>query len=174
MLSAASGARAMHSNVRARVFRIAWMAGFAVMIVGVASSQEPATQIFKMPRVKRMSYEGYAYPLEARRSGQQGRVVLELKISRQGRPIDAIIVESGPTPQFDDSARRLVRGLLFNVPADWEQSGGADHRYRLSVKYRLFQCVPGKLCDGKDSEPVPDGADVDGTIKITSSGRARP
>ena len=163
----------MHSNVRSRIPRIACFAGLAATMIGIGWAQETAGQVHKMPRLKRIhSVEDY-YPEVARRYGQQGRVVLEFKINRRGRPVDPVIVETGPTPQFDDSARRLVKSLEYDVPVEWEQSASGDYRYRLSVKYRLFQCAPGKPCDGKDSKPVPDDADVDGTI-ITSSGRVSP
>jgi TonB family protein len=146
----------------------------AAMMIGMAWAQETAGQVHTMPRLKRIhSVEDY-YPEVARRYGQHGRVVVEFKINGRGRAVDPVIVETGPTPQFDDSARRLVKSLEYDVQPGWEQSASADHRYRLSVKYRLFQCVPGKRCDGRGSEPVPDDSDVDGTIKITSSGRVSP
>jgi TonB family protein len=162
----------MHSNVRTRALKTAWLAAIAALITSTAWSQEATAPAFKMPRLKKITSVEDFYPLVARRDGQQGRVVIELNIDQRGRPVDLAIVESGPTFQFDESARRLVKALLYDVPADWNQSAAAAHRYRLSVKYRLYQCGRGMPCDGKGIGPIPDDPDVDGTIKITTSGGA--
>src|SRR5579863_1685974 len=136
----------MHSNARIRLLRTAWLAAIAALIAGTAWSQEGTAPAFKMPRLKKITSVEDFYPLVARRDGQQGRVVIELNIDQRGRPVDLEIVEPGPTFRFDESARRLVKALLYDVPADWVQSAAARHRYRLSVKYSLFQCVRGIPC----------------------------
>jgi TonB family protein len=162
----------MNSNLRTRVLRTALLVAFAAMVTSTGRSQDVTAPAFKMPPLKKITSVENFYPFIARRDGQQGRVVIELNIDQRGRPVDPVIVESGPTFRFDESARRLVKALLYDVPADWNQSAAGAHRYRLSVKYRPYQCVRGMPCDGKRIGPIPDDPDVDGTIKITTSGGA--
>jgi len=75
------------------------------------------------------------YPLAARRRGMEGRVVLEVQVSAEGRCSEARIRESSGYALLDDSARQTVRRWHF-VPAS--RAGMAvDSWVEVPVVFRL-------------------------------------
>lgn len=54
------------------------------------------------------------YPLEARRSGTEGHVLVRVLIDEDGRVEEAEIVESEPTGVFDAAALKAIRGWRFS------------------------------------------------------------
>lgn len=75
------------------------------------------------------------YPLAARRRGMEGRVVLEVQVSADGRCTAARIRESSGYALLDDSARQTVQRWRF-VPAS--RAGIAvDSRVEVPIVFRL-------------------------------------
>lgn len=56
------------------------------------------------------------YPIEARRRGIEGFVVLRMRVDARGRVTDAVVVESEPDGVFDRSARTAALAARF-LPA---------------------------------------------------------
>jgi protein TonB len=54
-----------------------------------------------------------AYPAEARRSKQEGTVLLEVAVDRRGRAAQVLIKESSGVISLDEAARRAVAGWRF-------------------------------------------------------------
>ncbi|MCC6609873.1 MAG: energy transducer TonB [Burkholderiales bacterium] len=57
-----------------------------------------------------------AYPFSARRLGQSGLVVLKVKVSEAGKPIEVDVTTSAGVDALDRAAVEAVRGWTF-VPA---------------------------------------------------------
>jgi protein TonB len=57
-----------------------------------------------------------AYPEQARRRGQQGRVLLQVNVSAEGAPVAVTVAQSSGFASLDDAALRAVRQWRF-VPA---------------------------------------------------------
>jgi protein TonB len=53
------------------------------------------------------------YPILARRKGWEGRVVLRVEVSAEGKPIGASVVESSGRSILDDAALEAVKGWKF-------------------------------------------------------------
>jgi protein TonB len=56
------------------------------------------------------------YPESARRRGQQGRVLLQVDVSAQGKPVEVSVAQSSGFASLDDAALRAVQQWQF-VPA---------------------------------------------------------
>jgi TonB family protein len=95
------------------------------------------------------------YPSPAMRLGQEGRVLVEFKISSKGRAVDVRIAAAEPQGVFDRSVIGFMRCMEFAVPTDWEASGGTHHEYTISFVFRLRPC-PGSV---PREEPVTFPAD---------------
>ncbi len=103
------------------------------------SAQEAAARR-SLPQLS-VDLNSLAYPGAAQRAGLQGRVLLAFNISSRGRAEDVLIMSAEPSEEFDAAATRAVRQVRFTVPDDWEESGGAAHRFTLSVLFKLSPCV---------------------------------
>jgi len=75
------------------------------------------------------------YPAGARRRGEEGRVVLEARVTVDGQVTDVKLVTSSGFDDLDESARLAVAKALFN-PARL-RSKVVDARVRLTIIFRL-------------------------------------
>jgi protein TonB len=57
-----------------------------------------------------------AYPVASRRMGEEGKVILRVKVSHGGAPLEVEIRQSSGFPRLDDAARNAVEHWRF-VPA---------------------------------------------------------
>jgi len=85
------------------------------------------------------------YPSSAAKQHIQGRVLMEFNITRKGKVDDATVLQSEPEGVFDNAARNALKEVKFTVPDDWEKSGNAAHRFRLSYVFKIYPC-PGNPC----------------------------
>lgn len=56
------------------------------------------------------------YPVASRRLGEEGRVVLRVRVSAHGQPMEVDIKQSSGFPRLDEAARAAVERWRF-VPA---------------------------------------------------------
>jgi TonB family protein len=110
------------------------------------------------------------YPTDARLHSLQGRALVEFSVNARGLPEDVVVVQAEPAREFDEAARRLVKNLRYQVPADWAQ-GGASHRFRLGVRYQVVQCINLSHCESDPRDPPPDYAAADRTYVLTAQRR---
>ena len=82
----------------------------------------------------------YDYPASARRLDQQGRFLVELSITGEGRVIDVGVLSAEPTGIFDRSLAVNLRKLRFSVPGDWEGSRRSMHRFRVNILFLVRPC----------------------------------
>ncbi len=76
-----------------------------------------------------------SYPQEARQKGQEGRVVLLVRVSKAGRPVDVTVDKGSGFPLLDQSAIKAVWDWKF-YPA---QVGPlpVDSRVQIPIRFRL-------------------------------------
>jgi TonB family protein len=113
----------------------------------------------KLPKFKPGAL-GY-YPNAALRLSQQGRVLVEFEISPEGRAVDLTITSSEPQGVFDKTVTMYVLGGQFDVPSDWETSGGTHRRYHMSFLFLLRPCRATGPCE--ELAPFP----ADGSVTVT-------
>ena len=104
------------------------------------------------------------YPAPARRLNQQGRILVEFSISPTGQLTDAELIAAEPQGFFGTARLEELRRWRFDVPSDWESSGGNRQRFRLSVVFALKPCPGGPNCVA----PVAYDADLKVTISAGS------
>jgi TonB family protein len=137
--------------------------GLAVMlcVFGAFSPADEAPSP-KLPALKKSGLPALFYPAPARRLSQQGRVLVEFAISPKGRVVDASVTSADPRGVFDDTAISYVRALEFDVPADWESSGGPNHRYHFSFVFLFRPCLDTTPCE--ELAPLP----ADRSVTVTT------
>ena len=84
-----------------------------------------------------MSYlaKNIKYPVEAQKAGQQGRVICQFVVTKEGKVADIKIVR-GVSPELDEEAVRVVKAMPAWTPG--KQDGQAVNvRYTLPVTFRL-------------------------------------
>ena len=75
------------------------------------------------------------YPVEAQKAGQQGRVICQFVITKEGKPADIKVVR-GVSPVLDNEAVRVIKAMPAWTPG--KQDGQAVNvRYTLPVTFRL-------------------------------------
>lgn len=116
------------------------------VVVGESLSQEP-TDLGKNGRTAVTAQERYIaeiarllnakkrYPSVAKKLRQQGRVMVQFRLARDGRVLDAAVVEPSAYPALNQSAQSLIQELkglkpfpeeikkttwLFSVPVDYQ------------------------------------------------------
>lgn len=62
-----------------------------------------------------------SYPDEARRRGEEGRVVIRFTVNRDGRVLDVALVSSSGSELLDEAARAMFRARLPAFPAGMAQ-----------------------------------------------------
>jgi TonB family protein len=128
-----------------------------------------APRPIELPLYKGTLKDDY-YPEYARGHALQGRVLVEFNVDGRGVPKDVVVVNAEPARNFDDSARRLVKNLRYEVPAGWEQSAGA-HRFRMGVRYQVIQCINFSHCESEPRNPPPDYEAADRTYIVSAQRR---
>lgn len=71
-----------------------------------------------------------SYPLQARRTNQQGTVVVEFIVGADGKVLSAWVKTACPYPLLNDSALSTVRSR-------WKFPAGPARRYRVPIIFRL-------------------------------------
>ena len=75
------------------------------------------------------------YPVEAQKAGQQGRVICQFVVTKEGKPADIKVVR-GVSPVLDNEAVRVIKAMPAWTPG--KQDGQAVNvRYTLPVTFRL-------------------------------------
>jgi hypothetical protein len=98
----------------------------------------------KLPAVVKNSLY---FPDRDKRLNQQGRVLVEFHVSKAGRVVDAILVNQEPKDFVDKRWMvEQLRGVVFDVPADWSSSGGERQVFQLSLLYLLNPCTDASKC----------------------------
>ena len=145
--------------------RLLWCLGavLACTIRPIAHADEGV--VWKLPKLRTPAPTADFYPLAARRLGIQGRVLVEFVISSKGRVTFPPTVLLAEEPEgrviLQTAALSYVRQAQFDVPSDWQASGGAQHKFRFSVVFLLRPCREAEPCE----EPAPYfGADRSFTI----------
>lgn len=109
----------------------------------------------RLPKLKSSEPTADSYPPAARRLGVQGRVLVEFTISPRGRVGSAPIVVMALEPEgqiiLREAALSYLRSAEFDVPSDWEASGGPRHKFRFSFVFLLRPCREAGPCE----EPAP-------------------
>ncbi|SEO85531.1 energy transducer TonB [Propionispora vibrioides] len=75
------------------------------------------------------------YPLDARRAGQEGTVVLRTLVSTDGSAVDVVVLTSSGCASLDEAAMRAVKKWRF-APARYG-STAVESYYDVRVKFRL-------------------------------------
>jgi len=105
----------------------------------IAASPSPSPKAeAATPPVFNAAYLGNTeakYPLSARRNGDEGKVMLLVKVSAEGVPVKVDVLQSSGFPALDRAALDAVRAWRF-VPA--RQSGKAvEGEVRVPVVFQL-------------------------------------
>ena len=137
---------------------------------GRAATQGTASDKIELPAYKGELKDDY-YPEDARQHYLQGRALLEFTLDVRGVPSDVVIVNAEPPHEFEDSARRLVRNLRFEVPAGWQQGAAAAHRFRMGVRFQVIQCMNFSKCEPQARNPPADYEAADRTYVVSSQRR---
>lgn len=125
-----------------------------LLLSGVAHAQG-ADAKRSLPQLT-VDLNSLTYPSSAQRAGVQGRVLVAFNITKKGRADDVEIVNAEPADDFDAVASKAVKQVRFTVPDDWEASGGAAHRFQLSVLFKLNPCVAPACVTPKPHESADD------------------
>jgi len=83
------------------------------------------------------------YPGASARLAEQGRGLVEVAISQSGRLASYPIVVSSDgawAPRLEGAALSYLSRLEFDVPRNWEASGGTKRRYRFSFVFLIRPC----------------------------------
>jgi TonB family protein len=148
--------------------------GMAALIAAVGFDsagpvQAAATEQIELPPYKGTLRDDY-YPEDARRHFTQGRALVEFALNARGVPDDVVIVNAEPPHEFEDSARRLVKNLRFEVPAGWEQSAAA-HRFRIGVRFQVVECPNLSRCESQARNPPADYEVANRTYVVSAQRR---
>jgi TonB family protein len=135
-----------------------------------AMAQGAATDKLELPPYKGTLKDDY-YPADARQHFLQGRALLEFALNGRGAPTDVALVNAEPPHEFEDAARRLVQNLHFEVPAGWQQSAAAAHRFRMGVRFEVIECINLSKCESQARHPPADYDGADRTYVVTSQQR---
>jgi len=81
------------------------------------------------------------YPAKAKRSGSQGRVLVEFKIDAKGRPTDASVLESDAEVLLQTHSLKMLQATLFDV-ADPRFNPADETPFRVTYRYCLKPCAP--------------------------------
>jgi TonB family protein len=127
----------------------------AVALEPSAPVQAAAAETIELPPYKGDLKDDY-YPADARLHFRQGRALVEFAVDARGVPTDVVVVNSEPERSFQESARRLVKNLRFEVPAGWERGAAAAHRFRMGVRFQVIQCLNFSRCESQSRNPPAD------------------
>ena len=131
--------------------------GFGAVLLCVfgAAVCAAGSKPLKLPHLKTPAPTAANYPLRAARLNQEGRVLVEFKISQEGRVTALAVTLAEPAGAFDAAALHYVRDLEFDVPTNWRTSGGTNQSFHFGFIFLLRPC----LATGPCEEPTPYSAD---------------
>jgi len=89
--------------------KLIWMALTLALLAGCAGGTRT------LPLV---SATGATYPPEAREAGVEGFVVVRYDVDREGRVVNARVVEATPPGVFEEAALAAVTRWRFRAPSD--------------------------------------------------------
>jgi len=75
------------------------------------------------------------YPDEARRRGEEGRVVLHFTVDRSGKVLGVALASGSGWPRLDDAAQAMLRGA--SLPAFPTEMGQERVTVTVQIRYRL-------------------------------------
>jgi hypothetical protein len=84
------------------------------------------------------------YPAPARRLGEEGIVDVEFSIVSAGHARDVRQLYAS-APDLGSHIPEYLKGAVFRVPANWEQTGSQNERYTLEFRFALS---PAQGCGG--------------------------
>lgn len=142
----------------------------AVAIERSALAQGTATEPIELPPYKGTLKDDY-YPPDARLHYLQGRALVEFTLDARGVPSDVVVVKSEPDRRFEESARRLVKNLRFEVPAGWERGAATGHRFRMGVRFQVIQCLNFSRCESQSRNPPADYEAASRTYVVSAQQR---
>jgi TonB family protein len=146
----------MSSQCIRRIARLTLAVLFAAVVPDPpALAEGAASDKIELPPYKGTLKDDY-YPADARLHNLQGRALVEFALNGRGVPTHVALVSSEPAHRFDDSALLLVRNLRFEVPAGWEQSAAAAHRFQLGVRFQEVECLNLSKCEAEPRNPPAD------------------
>jgi TonB family protein len=155
---------------RRLIVRTAIAAVIAIMVLDRgALAQGAANAKVELPPYQGALKDDY-YPTDARLHSLQGRALVEFNVNARGVPEDVVVVQAEPAREFDQAARRLVRNLRYQVPANWAQ-GSTSHRFRMGVRYQVVQCINLSHCESEPRDPPADYDAADRTYVLTAQRR---
>lgn len=105
------------------------------------------------PRRRSVSSKAIEYPKVSKRLGEEGRVLVEFRVSKDGSPTNLKIVRSDNFARLNEQALRILRGTIFVRPAP----SNASKVFRETVAFCIARC-----------SPVEKFADSDGMLLVTS------
>ena len=82
------------------------------------------------------------YPAQARRLGQQGRLLVEFRITNSGKLSDPRVVIAVPSGMFEQATLRILRSISFEVPRTWSADGNDQFIFRSNIIFLLHTCGP--------------------------------
>jgi hypothetical protein len=112
----------------------------ATMLACALGSGSHADETAMLPKLKNAKSVDFFYPAGARRLSLQGRVLTQFGISGKGRVVDLQVISAEPPGVFEGAITTYLRSMDFDVPSDWEASGGLGRRYRLGFVFLLRPC----------------------------------
>jgi len=157
------------SRQRSRLIVRATIAAAMASIAFGRGALAGMTAAIELPPYKGTLKDDY-YPEDARGHALQGRVLVEFSVDGRGVPKDVVVANAEPARNFDDSARRLVKNLRYEVPAGWEQNAAA-HRFRMGVRYQVIQCINFSHCESEPRNPPADYEAADRTYIVSAQRR---
>jgi len=122
----------------ARILTTCILFGVAMWHASSAEAQSAQKKIMLPPM--NASVNPDVYPSSALKNSVQGRVLLEFNITRKSKIEDVSVIDSQPEGIFDSAAKKTLNAVKFTVPKDWEDIGGALHRFTLSIVFKLSPC----------------------------------
>lgn len=97
------------------------------------------------------------YPPAMRRKATPGRVSLAYSVGADGRVVRVFPLVSDYAA-FEPYAVRMLTDMRFDVPADWEASGGPWRRFRIQVTFAI-----------RGRQPLPVWAPGESVLLVTAS-----
>ncbi len=126
----------------ARLITLLPLAAMLQMLIGssAALAQAPPATTPVLPQLS-VDLNSLQYPSAAQRAGLQGRVLVAFSITKRGRADELEVVEAEPVGEFDAVAIKAIRQVRFTVPDDWQDSGNVEHRFQMTVLFKISPCV---------------------------------
>ena len=87
------------------------------------------------------------FPERAKRQDQQGRVLLQFRVSAAGSVVDPVVLAEEPAGfTKGSSVLKDINQFHYAVPADWEASGGTGKLFKVSILFLLKPCTNARKC----------------------------